>query len=147
MQGTHHISLPLNNFRREQSKIKTGYIFIVRKWWNLTEGNSHVYEVAKVGAAGARKPNFVFSCATESLREPGTYRLTHIQIQERCVIKTTCWEGPSDPDYLYKDDWKLLLFKNGCVLSLSQPPSLCKIFTPMKEWTPMNFLVKWTTQM
>lgn len=33
-------------------------------------------EAAKVGAAGDRKPNFVFSCATESLGEPGagTYR-------------------------------------------------------------------------
>lgn len=55
-----------------------------------------MHEVAKVGAAGARKLNFVFTCATESLRGPGpgTYRLTHIQIQEQGVIKTTCWEGP-----------------------------------------------------
>lgn len=127
MQGTPpHISVPLNNFRREQSKIKTGNIFLVRKWWNFTKGNSHVDEVAEVGAAGDRKPSFVFSCATESLGEPGAgaYRPTHIQIQEHRVIKTTHWEGPWEPDCLYKDDWKLLLLKNGCVLSLSQPPNL-----------------------
>lgn len=91
-------------------------------------------EVAEVGAAGDRKPNFVFSCAIESLGESGagTYKQPHTNPR---AIYLRLGKGPENLTI----PTKLLLFKNGCVLSLSQPPNL---FSHLQSSGPLRIFLQ-----